>query len=442
MVETAWAAPVPVKLACIGNSITAGGYPAKLATRLGAGFQVQNSGVSGTTLLKRGDKPYWTQGKLGEVFTFKPDIITIKLGTNDSKSQNWAFKADYAKDLAALVDTLRTISSKPQIWLCLPSPSFSTGSGINGNIIKNEIIPLIRQVASDKKTELIDIQTPLTPYPALFPDQVHPNDAGSDSIAAIIYRNLAAKAVRIASIGNSITQYVGTVEGTTVASEAYAIRLGMRFGRTHMTRNYGVSGAYAQKVSPFPYWNTGKIAEVLAWKPTVVTIKLGTNDSRVQNWNRANYIRDLTALVDTLNTLNPKPKIWLVQPVPAWKRNGIDPFNGISGVQIKDQVIPAMKEVAEARKLSMVDAHTPFLSLERLVPDGVHPIAEGQDSLAAIIHRAMLAEVPSGIGAQPVMAAASREGGFRGMLRKGGRVLLKVPGISGLLGVDGRATRP
>lgn len=435
------AATSPIRFACIGNSITAGAYPGKLATRLGPSYQLENDGVSGTTLMKKGDKPYWTMGKLANVFAFKPDVITIKLGTNDSKSQNWGpHKATFGPDLAALVDTLSRISTKPKIWLCLPSPSFSTGTGINGTIIRDEIIPIIKQVAAAKGLDIIDINTPLSNHPELFPDQVHPNDAGADSIAAIIFRTIEAKSIRIACIGNSITQYVGTVSGTTLPGEAYAARLGMLYGRGHFVNNYGVSGAYAQKSGPSPYWTNGRLGQVLAWKPQIITIKLGTNDSRAQYWNRANYIKDLSAMVDTLHRISPKPRIWLVLPVPAWKRNGLDPFNGISGVTIRDQVIPAIKEVAVAKGLSTIDAHTPFTTLERLVPDGVHPVAEGQDTLGHIFYRTMTANPTSIASAGPEIRAAYAEHLRKDRLRRV-RGLMRFSWFSSQRGADGRAIR-
>jgi hypothetical protein len=43
-----------VKWACIGNSITAGAYPQKLAALLGPGYIVENDGIGGTTMLKSG----------------------------------------------------------------------------------------------------------------------------------------------------------------------------------------------------------------------------------------------------------------------------------------------------------------------------------------------------------------------------------------------------
>ncbi len=88
----------PIKWACIGNSLTEGfpdsyvdGNNNRLFALLGPQYTVQNDGVSGCTLLKNGDKPYWTQGKLANVFALKPDIVTIELGTNDTKPQNWQY---------------------------------------------------------------------------------------------------------------------------------------------------------------------------------------------------------------------------------------------------------------------------------------------------------------------------------------------------------------
>src|SRR5258708_5266746 len=55
------------KLACVGDSITYGAgikdrahdsYPAQLAHMLGDEYKVRNFGVSGATLLKKGDRPY------------------------------------------------------------------------------------------------------------------------------------------------------------------------------------------------------------------------------------------------------------------------------------------------------------------------------------------------------------------------------------------------
>lgn len=383
----------PVRWAFIGNSITQGpgdqAYPVETGKLLGPGYQIQNDGVSGRTLLKAGDYPIWKEAKFADVFKFKPDIISIKLGTNDSKPINWdTHKGEFERDLLAMIDTLGTISSKPRIWLIIPVPAFSDGAGsggIRGSVIKNEIIPIIKKVAADRGLPTIDLYTPMLTHQAFFPDNVHPNNEGHDSIAAIIYRTYLAKSTRIACIGNSITEYAQGDE----AKNAYTIKLGELFGASHYAVNKGRSGAYMQKVSPSPYWNTGLLKQVMDFKPNVVTIKLGTNDSRADYWHSDKFIADYKAMIDTLNTLNPKPKIWMCTPVPAWQRNGVWPFNGISNDIIKSQTIPAITQIAKDKGLEIIDLYNPMLSQEALVPDGVHPNAAGQDTIARLIYRAM-----------------------------------------------------
>ena len=101
----------PIKVSCIGNSITYGSmgaaYPLKLQALLGPEYMVENEGVRGTTMLKKGNSPYWTRGKFTQVFAFKPDIVTIKLGTNDTKKENWdRYNGEFKKDCIAMIDTL------------------------------------------------------------------------------------------------------------------------------------------------------------------------------------------------------------------------------------------------------------------------------------------------------------------------------------------------
>jgi acyl-CoA thioesterase-1 len=386
----------PLKWACIGNSITQGdspaaAYPAKLGKLLGPGFAVENDGVSGTTLLKAGDSPYWKQGKLGNVFSLKPDIITIKLGTNDSKPVNWdAHKGEFEKDYLALIDTLAAMPQKPRIFLCLPVSAFSDAAGsggIRGSVIKNEIIPLIKKIGDARGLPVIDLYTPMVSHAILFPDGVHPNPEGQDSIAAMIYRFYLSQSTRLACIGNSITQY--TAQANTDPKDAYPVKLNEMLGANWFAINQGWSGAYMQKASPQPYWNSTRLKDVINYKPNVVTIKLGTNDSRQQDWHADKFIADYESMIDSLNTMNPKPKIWLLTPIPSWMVGGAWPYNGINDSIIKNQTLPALKQVAKDKGLDVIDLYTPMSALKRLVPDGVHPIAEGQDSLAHFIYRAI-----------------------------------------------------
>lgn len=46
---------------------------------------VRNYGVSGRTLPKKGDYPYWKEAAYNQSRNWGPDVVIIRLGTNDSK---------------------------------------------------------------------------------------------------------------------------------------------------------------------------------------------------------------------------------------------------------------------------------------------------------------------------------------------------------------------
>lgn len=195
--------PTPViKVACVGDSITAGSgikdknmtYPKQLAALLGAGYRVENFGVSGSTMLNAGDKPYQKEKRFQAALDFQPDIVVIKLGTNDSKPHNWSKKDGFAADAKGLVAAFQKQNPKIRVFLCTPIPVFAQGNfGIRGDVVLNEIIPLDRQIAADLKVPLIDLHTPFKGKGDLVPDRVHPNGAGATVIAKTVAAALQAK---------------------------------------------------------------------------------------------------------------------------------------------------------------------------------------------------------------------------------------------------------
>ena len=196
---TALHAQNPIRVACVGDSITYGSriegresnsYPAVLQRLLGEKFKVRNFGVSGMTLLKKGDKPYWKNQIFQDATDFKPNVVVIELGSNDSKPQNRTNITEFATDLTALVDHFSAIETKPRIYLCLPVPVFKTLSGINEESVSGEIIPAIKKVAAEKNLPLIDLHTALSNQSALFPDGVHPSAAGAKLIAEAVHASI------------------------------------------------------------------------------------------------------------------------------------------------------------------------------------------------------------------------------------------------------------
>ncbi len=184
-----------IRVACVGDSITFGAgvenreansYPVVLGKCLGKRFETRNFGVSGATLLKKGDLPYWKLDAFREVEGFGPQVVIIKLGTNDSKPQNWRFKSEFESDLREMLDHFLNIPSKPRLWVCLPAPVYQDRWGINETTVRDEMIPLIRKVAKSRGVPVVDLHAALANRPDWFPDGVHPNAAGAANLAQVV----------------------------------------------------------------------------------------------------------------------------------------------------------------------------------------------------------------------------------------------------------------
>ncbi len=204
----------PTHVACVGDSITAGAgasetsknYVSQLQTMLGNGVQVKNFGRSGATMLSEGfgDLPYTKQVEYTNATTFVDGAgptavvsVVIILGANDSKPFNWepANKPkndqQYKTDYLALVDHFLGLSTKPTVYVAFP---LATGTNpccsIRGDVIYEQQIPLIKQVAMEKHVPIIDLNTDTTNHPEYFGDGVHPNDAGYLVMAQLVKKGL------------------------------------------------------------------------------------------------------------------------------------------------------------------------------------------------------------------------------------------------------------
>ena len=221
-----------VRVACLGNSITDGfgidmasayGYPAMLQKKLGDGYWVRNFGVSSRTMLNKGDWPYMNEPAWRDALDFKPEIVIIKLGTNDSKPENWQYNAEFKQDLEQMIFTLRpdlkqyadmpakkaqkamakalakaaksgATPAKPQIYLCTPIPAFKSTWNINDSVIVNGVIPIQQEVALKYGLEVIDLHTLFAnDGDKVLPDGIHPDAKGAARMADIIADALRAQ---------------------------------------------------------------------------------------------------------------------------------------------------------------------------------------------------------------------------------------------------------
>lgn len=190
-----------IRVACIGNSITDGmgimnadakGYPAQLQQKLGDNYEVKNFGVSARTMMNKGDLPYMREMAWKDAQAFNPNIVIIKLGTNDAKSKNWAHGAEeYQQSYQAMIDTLKALPSKPKIYLCSPIPAFKDIWTISDSVIVNGEMPIIQKLAKKNKCGFIDLHTLYNYGDLMQHDGIHPTAKGAGKIAEIVFDVLA-----------------------------------------------------------------------------------------------------------------------------------------------------------------------------------------------------------------------------------------------------------
>lgn len=194
-----------IKVACVGNSITYGtgvanreqkAYPVVLQRLLGKGYQVENFGKPGATLLRRGHRPYFDQPEFRAALQFRPDIAVIHLGINDTDPRNWPnYRDEFIPDYLALIDSLRAVNPHVRILVArltpigVDHPRFDSGT----RKWREEISQAVQQVAEIARVEWIDFYAPLVPHPDWLPDAVHPDERGAEVLAKVAYAGITGR---------------------------------------------------------------------------------------------------------------------------------------------------------------------------------------------------------------------------------------------------------
>lgn len=210
-----------VKVACVGNSITYGAgisnrdknsYPAQLQYYLGDGYEVRNFGSNGETAQSDGDYPYIRTAVYNESKAFLPDIVLIKLGTNDTKPQNWKDEKRFMSEYQTLIDAYRSLDSHPQVVLLTPVRCFLTEKQtISPRLIEEKVCPAVEHLAYANKLGIIDLYHIFGNQwdEAIMPDRLHPSSIGAGRMARKIgdYLLNAAKNAPAAFVPENATSF-------------------------------------------------------------------------------------------------------------------------------------------------------------------------------------------------------------------------------------------
>mmetsp|Transcript_27611 Transcript_27611/g.55196 ORF Transcript_27611/g.55196 Transcript_27611/m.55196 type:complete len:224 (-) Transcript_27611:29-700(-) len=200
-----------IKIVCVGDSITYGStasdpsktaYPAWLlqSALAGSNHEVLNYGVSGATMMKEGDKPYWKEPEFDEAMASEADVVLIQLGTNDAKSYQWNEEA-YVSAYAEMINGFVTqASGSPKIYISIPPPLYTDGVYEMDQEIINERLPVLLPAIAASNTNVtgvVDVFSAmggadLSKYELFCNlqscDECHPNDMGYSLMASVFYK--------------------------------------------------------------------------------------------------------------------------------------------------------------------------------------------------------------------------------------------------------------
>ena len=192
----------------------------------------------------------------------------------------------------------------------------------------------------------------------------------------------APDAIKVACIGDSITDGHG-IDLRDV--NGYPAQMQKLLGERYHVRNFGLSARTLMNSGDLPYMNEGIWQDALAFQPDVVVLMLGTNDSKGYNWvHKKDFEGDLKKMLDALQALPSKPKIYLCKPIPALKDSWT-----ISEAVITGEIVPLLEKAVKKEKLEgIIDLHAALEGHpEMMQDDGIHPNAAGVRKMAETVAR-------------------------------------------------------
>lgn len=196
-----------IRVACVGDSITYGNqilfrekysYPSVLQGLLGDDYQVDNFGLNSRTAQDTGDKPYRKESEYKRSLAFRPNIVILKMGTNDTKTFNWSTGEAFESAYKALLEDYLALDTKPTVYLCTPAaayPSVLAKGDVYTYSIQNsklaEARDIVKKVGAEYGLTVIDTAAFTEGHDDWYAwDGIHPNKEAAGKMAHFIYEGM------------------------------------------------------------------------------------------------------------------------------------------------------------------------------------------------------------------------------------------------------------
>lgn len=193
------------------------------------------------------------------------------------------------------------------------------------------------------------------------------------------------RVVKVSCVGNSIT-YGMTLENRE--RDAYPFQLQRMLGDGYEVGNFGKSGATLLRHGHRPYFEQDEFRQALDFAGDIVVIHLGINDTDPRNWPyfADEFVCDYLSLIDSLRARNPKAHFIVAKMTPI----GHTHPRFLTGTkQYHGEIQEAIAEVVRRSGAQYIDFYEPLYHYPWMLPDAVHPNAEGAIFLAQEVYRAI-----------------------------------------------------
>jgi lysophospholipase L1-like esterase len=202
-------------------------------------------------------------------------------------------------------------------------------------------------------------------------------------MAGTAFLNQPNAQTRVACLGTSITHF-----------GEYTRPLAQMLGTAYAVRSFGQDGTTILRgcVGWLPYSDT--VEKVIDWKPAICVIELGVNDAppwgqhdacSPYTYNSTQVSQAYNVLIDSLtHSISPAPRFFICLPTPNFTSAAV-------GAVLKDSVVPAVRSVAVARHIPIIDNYTPCADHPEYFGDGLHPNSTGGQVMANTIYQVITA---------------------------------------------------
>ena len=196
---------------------------------------------------------------------------------------------------------------------------------------------------------------------------------------------IQAQKIKVACVGNSVT-YGHGIENRE--KNSYPAQLQRMLGNEYEVANFGKSGATLLRKGHRPYNEQEECKAALDFAADRVVIHLGLNDTDPRDWPnyRDDFTKDYLTLIDAFRQANPKCEIWICRLTPISHRH----TRFKSGTRNWYwQIQQNIEDIAVLAHTGLIDLYTELYDRPDLLPDALHPTAEGAGIIARTVYRAL-----------------------------------------------------